>query len=408
MKRICFFTAGVLPVPPVKGGAVENLIKLILDENERSYDADFYVASIFNNEALIESKNYKHCSFNFVHIPTFVNFCDKIVYGLARIFLKSKSLSFRMILARLWYIAQSKKYFLQNDFDCIVAENHVSLFLAMKDRRMAEKYGEKFFYHAHNEAYSGTFGCKKQIENCPRILTVSEFISKSWKAMFPSGRAEYKCVMNGIDTGLFMHDLSNGEKTLLQEKLGINKDDFVIIFAGRLVEGKGILQLSRVFARLPVINKKLLIVGAAFFESNAKSPIQLELEKILASCKEKVVFTGYVPYSEIWKYYKISAVAGFVPVWNEPGALTNIEAQASALPVVTTISGGIPEYSNPESRILIPIDDNLENAVYDKMMWLYENPEIREEIGKKNEKFAKRFSKENFYRGFMKSVGAEL
>ena len=388
MKKICFFTVGVLPVPPVKGGAVENIIKLFIDENEKSHDADFFVVSIYNEEAVLESEKYNHCSFNFVKIPYVASILDKFVYA----------------FARLWYISRSKKYFLQNDFDFIVAENHVSLFLVMKDKRMKQKYGKKFIYHAHNEPTS-TFGCGKQIENCPLILTVSDFISRSWKNRFPDGKAEYRCIRNGIDIDLFSKELSQDEKQELQKKLDISENDFVIIFAGRLVEEKGILQLARVFSHLPIENKKLLIVGAAFFESKAKSPVQKKLEEILQPCKDDVRFTGYVPYSDMWKYYKISAIAGFVPVWNEPCALTNIEAQASSLPVVTTISGGIPEYSNPESAILLPINNNLENAVYEKIMWLYENPLKRNQIAKFNHDFAIQFNKENFYKAFMDSMG---
>lgn len=404
MKKICFFTVGVLPVPPVKGGAVENIIKLFIDENEKSHDADFSVVSIHNEDAVLESEKYNHCSFNFVKIPRVASVLDKFVYAFARRFLPKKSLSFRMIFARLWYISRSKKYFLQNDFDFIVAENHVSLFLVMKDKRMKQKYGKKFIYHAHNEP-TGTFGCKKQIENCPLILTVSDFISRSWKNRFPDGKAEYRCIRNGIDIDLFSKEISLEEKQRLQKHLDISENDFVIIFAGRLVEEKGILQLARVFPHLPIENKKLLIVGAAFFESKTKSPVQKKLEEILQPCKDDVRFTGYVPYSDMWKYYKISAIAGFVPVWNEPGALTNIEAQASSLPVVTTISGGIPEYSNPESAILLPINNNLENAVHEKIMWLYENPLKRNQIAKLNHDFAIQFNKENFYKTFMDSMG---
>ncbi|WP_297646037.1 glycosyltransferase family 4 protein [uncultured Treponema sp.] len=404
MKKICFFTVGVLPVPPVKGGAVENIIKLFIDENEKSHGADFSVVSIYNEKAVLESEKYNHCSFYFVKIPCVASALDKIVYALAKTFLPKRALSFRMIFSRLLYINRSKKYFLQNDFDFIVAENHVSLFLAMKDKRMKQKYDKKFIYHAHNEPTS-TFGCKKQIENCPLILTVSDFISRSWKNRFPNGRAEYRCVRNGIDIDLFSKELSPEENQKLQKNLDISENDFVIIFAGRLVEEKGILQLARVFSHLPIKNKKLLIVGATFFESKVKSPVQKKLEEILQPCKNYVRFTGYVPYSDMWKYYKISAIAGFVPVWNEPGALTNIEAQASSLPVVSTISGGIPEYSNPESAILLPINDNLENTVYEKIMWLYENPLRRKQIAKLNHDFAIRFNKENFYKTFMEAIG---
>ena len=136
MKKICFFTAGVLPVPPVKGGAGENLVKLILDENEKSHGADFSVASMYDSAAEEEGLKYKHCDFLFVKIPLLVSMADRLLYFLARMLLKEKALSFRMIFARLWYINRAKKHFLQHDFDCIVAENHVSLFLVMKDRRL--------------------------------------------------------------------------------------------------------------------------------------------------------------------------------------------------------------------------------------------------------------------------------
>ena len=84
--------------------------------------------------------------------------------------------------------------------------------------------------------------------------------------------------------------------------------------------------------------------------------------------------------------------------------MTNIEAQASSLPVVTTTSGGIPEYSNPESQILLPIDEKLEQNLYNKLMWLQENPKICQEIGRRNFEFAQQFSKENFYKNFLHAL----
>lgn len=36
MKKICFITQCTLPIPTVKGGAVETLVEYILDENGES------------------------------------------------------------------------------------------------------------------------------------------------------------------------------------------------------------------------------------------------------------------------------------------------------------------------------------------------------------------------------------
>ena len=39
-------------------------------------------------------------------------------------------------------------------------------------------------------------------------------------------------------------------------------------------------------------------------------------------------------------------------MWDEPAGLTMVEAMASGVPVITTNSGGIPEYSGGYSVVL--------------------------------------------------------
>ena len=42
-KKIGILLVESLPLPPVKGGAVENLTQLIIDNNEDRHDLDIYV-----------------------------------------------------------------------------------------------------------------------------------------------------------------------------------------------------------------------------------------------------------------------------------------------------------------------------------------------------------------------------
>lgn len=44
--KVAFLTVGTSPVPATKGGAVENLIEDLLDENELYHNFDFSVLSI--------------------------------------------------------------------------------------------------------------------------------------------------------------------------------------------------------------------------------------------------------------------------------------------------------------------------------------------------------------------------
>ena len=58
MKKICFITQCALPIPTVKGGAVETLVEYLLDENEIDKNLKFTVYSIADKEAKKISKKY--------------------------------------------------------------------------------------------------------------------------------------------------------------------------------------------------------------------------------------------------------------------------------------------------------------------------------------------------------------
>ena len=49
--KVAFLTNGTSPVPATKGGAVENLIEDLLDENEKRHGFDFTVFSLYEEKA---------------------------------------------------------------------------------------------------------------------------------------------------------------------------------------------------------------------------------------------------------------------------------------------------------------------------------------------------------------------
>ena len=59
MKNIAIITSGFLPVPATKGGAVENLIVNLLNENEKNKKIKFEIFSIYDQDALNKSKKYE-------------------------------------------------------------------------------------------------------------------------------------------------------------------------------------------------------------------------------------------------------------------------------------------------------------------------------------------------------------
>ena len=137
-------------------------------------------------------------------------------------------------------------------------------------------------------------------------------------------------VPTGIDVEKFYKEKNPKLNiTKKRESLGLSKDDFVILFVGRIGKEKNIdLLLSSMRNLINISDKiKLLVIG--------DGP---DFEKYQDYCKKykidnNVIFTGKVPWNEISEYYLISDVFATAS-HTETQGLTVIEAMAASLPVV--------------------------------------------------------------------------
>ena len=58
--KIAIITPGFSPVPAVKGGAIENLIQMILNENEKKNKLEIDLLGVYDEKAFQESIKYKN------------------------------------------------------------------------------------------------------------------------------------------------------------------------------------------------------------------------------------------------------------------------------------------------------------------------------------------------------------
>ena len=128
---------------------------------------------------------------------------------------------------------------------------------------------------------------------------------------------------------------------------------------------------------------KLLIVGSYFFNTRVKSDFTKELDELVTRNKERIIFTGYVNYNEIYQLYKISDLAVLPSMWDEPAGLTIQEAEACGLPVITTNSGGIPEFVVKGSSIIINRDENIVENLKVEIETLLKNEKKLKEMADK-------------------------
>ena len=79
-KVICLIVPKILPVPAVLGGAIETLVTLLLEENEKDNRVRFVVFSPYNENAEILSKSYRNSEVIYIREPNNIKvlvFCVK-------------------------------------------------------------------------------------------------------------------------------------------------------------------------------------------------------------------------------------------------------------------------------------------------------------------------------------------
>lgn len=395
MKSILFITKGALPFPPVKGGAVENLLNILVEKNELYNDFKFTIFSISDNEITKASiDKYKNCSFEYINPNTLGYKVNRIV----RYIINKNKIKY----LGNQFIAKVIRRIKEKDitYDAIVIENAPEYAIPL--RKITKK---KIIQHLHNDlVYRGSLHDKNIIESTDMFLSVSNYISKRVSTI-NNEKAVLKTLYNGIDLQLFNKTISVERYIELRNKYNILKNEIVIIFTGRLQPHKGVKELFLAFKRIaPLYKVKLLIIGASGYSTTNKSEYIKKLEDISATFMSQVIFTGYIDYSEISSYYKIGNIAIIPSFVEEAFGLSCLEAMASGLPVIVTNSGALTEVIDEKSAFILDKNKDIVKQIEEKLILLIENKELRESMGKASKIRAQSFSSEKFYQHFKQLI----
>jgi glycosyltransferase involved in cell wall biosynthesis len=145
---------------------------------------------------------------------------------------------------------------------------------------------------------------------------------------------------------------------------------------GRFVHKKGFDILIKAFKK--VADKKwdidLIIAGTGEeWQKCVKLVEELDI-------KERVKLPGFVEPEEVIKLY--NGCEFFVlPSRREPFGITNLEAMAAGKAIIAANVDGVPEIiRNGENGILFK-PENI-NELAEKILWLYDNKEIKDKMGR--------------------------
>lgn len=386
--KIAILTSGVLPIPSVQGGAVENLIDFCLDYNDRHQLHDITVYSVYDPGVK------KHPAYNskvnhYRYIKT-NGFVAKIMKGL-----------YLWIRGGNEYYHYSVEYFFERvmcnikrkRYDVIIVENRPGYIL-----KLTRKTNAKLVLHQGNDFLNNQVPLYQKIYDAfDLILNASSYITKRVHTINPND-SKCKTVLNGIDTKSFYC-----AQPYPRQRLELEEKDFIIVYSGRLTKEKGILELILAIHQLNNANIKLLVIGANAYGVKQKTTKFIQnLQDEALKIQDRIKFTGFINYQEVPSYLKMADIAVVPSMWEEPFGLTVVEAMAAGLPLITTRSGGIPEICEGVATIIDrnnPVD-NLANAILD----LYHQPDKRRLMAKASLERSKSFDKEIYAKGYFEAI----
>lgn len=395
MKKIVLVNNGILPLPSVKGGAVEGLMNLLIELNEKYKLFEFVVYSIYNDNAKVKSKEYQYTEFRYVK--------NNLIYKIYNTF--CRIINFITLRTGGYYKGGRLYQRIITDIQKEGTEKFAAIILEgcpINSDYLKRKSKLPIIQRIHNTPTH--FLKHYDIRNAQATdlyLGISNYICNCLKDYEGKFCSNIELLYNSVDFSMFEKPFNLEEISVLKKELGINKEDRVIMFSGRLREFKGVKQLLEAMLLCKDIkNLKLLIVGSFFFSSNKKDHFGLSLNSLIKELGHKVIFTGYVPYHNIYKYYKLADICAFPSTWEEPFALTCLEALVCGKPVIITNSGGMSEVVNNECAIVVPNDINLSSNLSNAIHSLINDPTKCTEMGEAAVKRAQFFHPDIHYQNF--------
>lgn len=375
--KICIITPGVggLPLPPVRGGAVENLIDIYLKYNDEYFQDDITVYSCELSDAEVHSKDYKYTKFNYID-------CHTNRYKFSRFL---RYMINRLPGMRIGNAYISQISFVDNDYDVVLIENRPDY--GMSIRKFFKK---AIMLHLHNDVVDAS-NKRYLINSCTynKILTVSNYIKTCVCEKLP--QADVQTVYNGVDIERFSPVNFTSEMILKErERWGLSASEYVIVFSGRINKDKGIKELIEAFLMLPENQEyKLLVVGSSVYGKTDLDPFTLEIKKLAEQRKKDIVFTGYMDYHKMPLIYNLANLIVIPSVWNDPSPLTVYESLATGIPLIVSDSGGIPEIVKGSKAKIVNRGNNF---VSDLNEAIQEMRSHSERIEKKNIECSQMFS----------------
>ena len=389
MRKVCVIMGGVMPVPAVCGGAIETLVTSIVKKYSRKDGFQLTICSVYHPDAVKAANQYPDVRFFWTHTRSI-----KYMFMHA-IFLGVRMTTGKCIRPLQRHYNEIAELFQKEKFDLIIAEGgdtQAIIDIAKGYRR------DQFANHIHIHYIPP----ENIVKNYGHVIGVSEFVTKEYlKACTMPVQAHV--LKNAIDVKRFSRSVSEEQKRSIRKKLGLSEKDFVVLYVGRILEVKGVLELMQAVTSLEDEHIKLLILGSANSGKWSFSSYERKVKKLSEQNKDRVIFTGYVDNAEVYKYASVADVQCLPTLVEEAAPLVILEAMAEGIPLIVTKSGGVEEYIDENTALIVEKYDivkHLKKAI----CYMKEHPEARKQMSENAKIKSKKYDETIYYRNFVEMI----
>lgn len=278
------------------------------------------------------------------------------------------------------------------NYDIVIAHDWLSMIAGVAVKK---ELGLPFVFHVHSTERGRTMGNGSDVisgfeergaQMADIIVTVSHAMkSELIESGFPAEKI--RVCYNGVDPKKYSLDsVSEEEIKEVRHRYGVNDNDPMVLFLGRLVGVKGvdklILAIPNVLKEIP--NLKLVIVGIG--------GMQLYLEKLVhdLNLHDSVKFRfEFIPEKERIAHYAACDVAVF-PSLYEPFGIVALEALSMKKPVVVGAAGisGMREIVIPDepNQCGFHVNPNDPADIAKGIVNVLENPARKVQLGQNGRK----------------------